>query len=32
MGLVPLEELFDSNDVARNPKAAPNNVEVKSAT
>jgi hypothetical protein len=27
-GLVPLEELFDNNDVARNPKVGPNDVEV----
>ena len=27
-GLVLLEELFDNNDVARNPKVAPNDVEV----
>ena len=28
MGLVPLEELFDKNDVPRNPKVAPTNAEV----
>jgi hypothetical protein len=27
-GLVPLEELFASNDVAKNPKVTPNDVEV----
>lgn len=27
-GLVPLQEFFDSNDVARNPKVAPDDVEV----
>ena len=27
-GLVPLEEIFDSNDVARSPKVAPSDVEV----
>ena len=27
-GLVPLEELFDNNYVAKNPKVTPNNVEV----
>ena len=27
-GLVPLEELFDNNDVARNPKVAPSDAEV----
>ena len=27
-GLVTLEEIFDSNDVARNPKVAPSDVEV----
>ena len=26
-GLVPLEEIFDSNDVVRNPKVAPSDVE-----
>jgi len=28
MGLVPLEELFDFNDVAKNPKIEPVGVEV----
>ena len=27
-GLVPLEDLFDKNDVAKNPKVTPNNEEV----
>ena len=27
-GLIPIEELFDNNDVARSPKVAPNDVEV----
>ena len=27
-GLIPLEDLFDENDVARNPKVIPNNDEV----
>jgi hypothetical protein len=27
-GLVPLEELFDENDVAQNPKVTPNDAEV----
>ena len=27
-GLIPLEDLFDKNDVARNPKVIPNNDEV----
>ena len=27
-GLVPLEEIFDSNDVARSPKVSPSDVEV----
>ena len=27
-GLLPLEEIFDSNDVARSPKVAPSDVEV----
>ena len=26
--MVPLEEIFDSNDVAKKPKVTPNNVEV----
>ena len=28
-GIVPLEDLFDKNDVAKNPKVTPNNDEVK---
>ena len=27
-GLVPLREIFDSNDVARSPKVAPSDAEV----
>lgn len=27
-GLVPLEDLFDSNDVAKNPKVSPNDAKV----
>lgn len=27
-GLAPLEEIFDNNDVAKNPKVTPNDVEV----
>ena len=27
-GLVPLEKLFDNNDVAKNPKVSPNDSEV----
>ena len=27
-GLVPLEDFFDNNDVARDPKVTPNDVEV----